>query len=358
MSTLSTDPAEDTIVSPAPRSRGWRRPLLALSVLVVLAALVTSRTDLGSRVRNPKPAGTHLLQGTPHANAPFLGFSNWPLAFEIFSIIVAVVCYTISIRRSRREGRWTPTLLLLVATTLITWLDPVMNWLPYAAYDPRLLHFPESWPWVSLAPTVEPLVIFVGYPYYFLLPAWFTLWFYGRFVADRSWAKAYPLAVIAALSYVICVVWDFATETTFVRMEIYCYTQAVPGWSVREGTSWQFPLYESLIFGIVLAAAPVLMWRDASGQNLCERVAARGRFAGGVFGGRPLAVAFAIMSLVYLVGDGLPMGIIRITDSASSVARPWPYQDTKVFDPQNFYRDSGEPGPYMKGVWSRLDLGR
>ena len=32
--------------------------------------------------------------------------------------------------------------------TVIVWQDPIMNWSPYAVYNPQLLHWPEDWPLV------------------------------------------------------------------------------------------------------------------------------------------------------------------------------------------------------------------
>ena len=46
--------------------------------------------------------------------------------------------------------------------TLIVWQDPIMNWAPYAVYNPQLWHWPEDWPLVSLSPTVEPFLV-IGY---------------------------------------------------------------------------------------------------------------------------------------------------------------------------------------------------
>ena len=39
-----------------------------------------------------------------------------------------------------------PVLLMGIICTLIVWQDPIMNWSPYAVYNPQLLHWPEDWP--------------------------------------------------------------------------------------------------------------------------------------------------------------------------------------------------------------------
>ena len=63
-----------------------------------------------------------------------------------------------------------PYVLMVLASTAIVWQDPIMNWAPYAVYNPQLWHFPEDWPLVRLSPTVEPFVV-IGYStFYFSRP--------------------------------------------------------------------------------------------------------------------------------------------------------------------------------------------
>ena len=56
----------------------------------------------------------------------------------------------------------------LVCTSIV-WQDPIMNWAPYAVYNPQLWHWPEDWPLVSLSPTVEPFLV-IGYATFYLGP--------------------------------------------------------------------------------------------------------------------------------------------------------------------------------------------
>ena len=44
-----------------------------------------------------------------------------------------------------------------------------MNWAPYAVYNPQLWHWPETWPLVSLSPTVEPFIV-IGYATFYIGP--------------------------------------------------------------------------------------------------------------------------------------------------------------------------------------------
>ena len=69
-----------------------------------------------------------------------------------------------------------PYLLMTLASTAIVWQDPIMNWAPYAVYNPQLWHFPEDWPLVQLSPTVEPFIV-IGYStFYFIAPFFASTW--------------------------------------------------------------------------------------------------------------------------------------------------------------------------------------
>ena len=43
---------------------------------------------------------------------------------------------------------------------------------------------------------------------------------------------------------------------------------------------------------------------------------------------------------------------MKVTKSATSVACPWPFEEAKVWDPQGFYEEQGQPGPFYPGIWS------
>src|ERR1700756_4425215 len=109
--------------------------LIVVGVVAVgYAALNSSRSVEGTRVcRAP---GSFVPPRTE-----FLGISNWYLLFEVGSLVMFFAVWGTAIVQSRRRGKPTPTLLMIAVTTSLTWLDPIMNWAPYAAYDPRMFHF-------------------------------------------------------------------------------------------------------------------------------------------------------------------------------------------------------------------------
>ena len=323
-------------------------------VAVVFAALNSSCGVEGTRIGRPEGAYVP-------ARTEFLGISNWYIYFEIGSLVMFFAVWGTAIVRSRRRGKPTPTLLMISVTTALTWLDPVMNWAPYAAYDPRMLHFDVDWFWINLAPVVEPWAVIIGYGYFFLIPAWFTLAVYRRIAAKArlgSWLVRRPKLAVLALSVPICIVWDGVMEATFVQMGFYTYTQVIPWGSIFNGTPHQFPLiWEAALFGIMLSVAAPLMWVDDTGRTWSETVARRTR----MFADRPyvgaFVIAWAVMSVVY-VGYGLSFGLVRATGIATSTAQHWRYPETKVFDPQGYYQRNGEKGPFMIGTWAGWEIKR
>src|SRR3546814_10815835 len=58
---------------------------------------------------------------------------------------------------------------MTIAATAIVWQDPIMNWAPYAVYNPQLAHFPEDWWLINRSPTVEPFIV-IGYALFYFGP--------------------------------------------------------------------------------------------------------------------------------------------------------------------------------------------
>jgi Spirocyclase AveC-like len=357
MSSLST--ADRGSKAESPRRFGYLTPLAWGAIVVGVAAIVYAALNSSRSVE-----GTRLARGDGSFVPPrteFLGISNWCIYFEIGSLVMFFAVWGTAIVQSRRRGKPTPTLLMIAVTTSLTWLDPIMNWAPDAAYDPRMFHFDVDWFWFNLAPTVEPWAVTIGYGYFFLIPAWFTLAVYRRLAARTSvtsWLVRRPRLAVLALSVPICVVWDGVMEALFVRMGFYTYTQTIAFGSIFAGTPHQFPLiWEAVLFGIMLSMAAPLMWVDDTGRTWPEVVARRTK----IFAKRPHVGAFVIaltmMSVVY-VGYGLSFGIIRATGIATEPAQHWRYPETKVFDPQGYYEEAGEPGPFTIGTWAGWEARR
>jgi hypothetical protein len=342
----------------ARRPLGRRQALLALAALLcVYGALAVAGTGPNAeRIRHPAPTGTYVYDGVPRADPALWGFEHWGLVIQIGTLVIAAGIWAYFIRVSRRQGAWHPGLVLCCAVTTMLWQDSYSNWVPYAAYDPRLLHWPVTWAWASLSPTVEPLFVIPGYVAAFVPPALGTLWTYHRFVAPKvrlgSWWDRHPVVTLWLVAWLVAMVWDTLVELFFVHTGFYTYTQVIRWGSINAGTTTQLPwLWEVPSVSVIYASATALLWRDDQGQTIADRVGGRV----GPFRRRPrlatLVVASCIMNLSFTayVAFWTPIRLSRVADT---VARPWRYQDTKVYDPQGFYHQAGEPGPYFPGIWS------
>jgi Spirocyclase AveC-like len=348
---VTIEETKPAAVSPAPGSRirkliTWGCVVLALAVLSVIGYYARTGAVSG-RIRNPAVAGA------PRPVRPLFGYSHWIVLFQISTVVMMVVLilvFTVAWRRHPRH----PVLLMAIVTTLIVWQDPIMNWSPYAVYDPRLWHWPEDWPLVSLSPTVEPFIV-VGYATFYLGPYFPASWILRRIQARRpvgSFVWRHPLLSLAALIGAVGFIVDACLEMTLVRAGMYIYSQVIPFGSVFAGKPWQFPLiWESALVTLVMIPAGVLLYRDDTGRTVAAKLAQRVR----VFAGHPtlgmFLVMFAIVNLAYF-GYGTGFAIIKWAKAATSVACPWPYPEAKVYDPQGFYEKNGQPGPYSAGIWS------
>lgn len=333
----------------APRPRVLRWVLIALGIAALIYAIVnSSRSVEGTRIA--RPAGSHVPQRTA-----FLGTSDWYFYFEILTIVGAIAIWSTALYQTRKRGKPSPLLIMVAAITVTALWDPLVNWAGYASYNPREFHLDVDWPWFNLQPTVQAWVPIWGYAGFFLVPAWLTLALYKRLsqrVAPNAFLVRKPRLAILAMAIPICIVFDAVVETLMVRTGIFNYTQVVPFGSIFVGEPWQFPLiWESGLFGSVIALTAPLMWVNDQNQTWGETFSLRYR----IFHGRPNLGAFVMsvlaFSVVYVVVYFIPMGAIRMSGIATGVGTPWRFPETAVFDPQGYYENTGNPGPYYVGTW-------
>jgi hypothetical protein len=340
----------------APRTS---RTLVALAIVAGVAALVVvavnARTGaVAERIKNPN------VTGAPRPVEPLLGFDDWITLHQIgtvFMMVTLAVAFVIGWRRHPAH----PVLLMALATTLLVWQDPIMNWAPYAVYNPQLWHWPETWALMSLSPTVEPFIV-IGYATFYLAPFFPAVVLLRRLQSRRpveSLVWSHPLLSLSALILVIGFVFDAFLEIFLVRTQLYIYSHVIPWGSYAAGEWYQFPLiWESMLVSTVMIPAGVLLYRDDTGRTQAERLARKVR----AFRGRPalgtFVVMFAVVNLTYCFLYGGGFALMKVTRAASSVACPWPFPEAKVYDPQGFYEEAGQPGPYFPGIWSGWQSGQ
>ncbi|HTY16686.1 MAG TPA: spirocyclase AveC family protein [Myxococcota bacterium] len=338
-----------TIPSEAPKRSLAAAAWIVLAVAVI--GFVAHHARMGAvspRIANPEVTG--VPRPVEFLRAPV----DWLTIHQVGTVIMMSILVVACVRAWRRQPGH-PYVLMVLASTAIVWQDPIMNWAPYAVYNPQLWHFPEDWPLVRLSPTVEPFIV-VGYStFYFLAPFFASTWLLRRLRARASadsflWRR--PLLSLAALILVTGFVIDAALEIFLVRTGLYIYSQVMPWGSVFAGTTFQFPLiWESALVTVVMIPAGVLCYRDDTGRTQAEKLARRLPW----LRTRPALATFLVMAGILNVAYffyGAGFGAIRAARLATAVACPYPFPEAKVYDPQGFYESEGQPGPYFGGHWN------
>ncbi len=359
--------SRETTVAPAPTrpprwskgertAAGWA--LVGCAVVLALIFIAhNARTGVGAaRIANPA------VLGVPRPVTPLFGWTHWLVAEQIGTIVAMVLIVVVFALLWRRYPKH-PILLMAICCTTLVWQDPIMNWAPYAVYNPQLWHWPETWPLVSLSPTVEPFVV-IGYVMFYLAPFFPAIWILRRLQRSRevtSFVWKHPLISLGLLIYVVGFIYDAAQEILLVRTGMYVYSQVIPFGSIFTGHAYQFPLiWESSLVTAVMIPVGVLLYRDDTGRTVAEKLALRIRLR--AFRGRPALATFVVMFLIvnaaYLFLYGGGFAVIRASGAATSVACPFPYPEAKVYDPQGLYEKAGQPGPYSAGIWDGWETGQ
>jgi hypothetical protein len=233
-------------------------------------------------------------------------------------------------------------------------LDPLANWSTFTIFDPRMLHFPLSWPWVRIAPLVEPVLAFLGgYPMYYFTVALGIFWLYKHLVAQRvrpqSWVARHPLWTVFAIAFVLGLPIDAVAQSLWIRAGLYVYTQAAgPNlhWAnVTLPTVWL--LYDPWIFAVIA----VLIYRDDRGQSLAlSRLSQRLPFSQGPSQASPtrqILTGVFVMLSISLVPIGF-YSILRVGHYTHPSYNKFPYPQVKVYDPYADLQHAGKPGPFYR----------
>ena len=354
MTTQESKPPDAGQDSASPRANRTELGPGRLAVrLARLHRVVRRRRTYGRRPARGQPE----RRGRPRPVEFLTGFDHWQVIPQIGALIMVVVL-TIVFIRGWRKNPGSPVLLMVLVTTLIVWQDPIMNWSPYAVYNPALLHWPESWPLIMMSPTVEPFIVF-GYVTFYFGPYFPAIWILRkcRPSAGRGVRRPAPVDQPRRLVLVIGFIFDAILEISLVRTGLYIYSQAIPFGTLFPGSTFQFPLiWESLSVTFVMIPAAILVYRDDTGKSVAEKLAAKAK----LFPKKPVLgmflVMFAIINVSYFAYGGW-FWAIKASGLATSVACPWPYPEAKVYDPQGYYEENGAEGPYSVGKWSTWQQG-
>jgi hypothetical protein len=300
------------------------------------------------------------VEGVPRPVPPQVGGPEMITMMQFGTVVLVATMFVVCFILWKRYPKH-PYILMMIVTTTIVWQDPIMNWAPYAVYNPQLWHWPENWPLVSLSPTVEPFIVF-GYAAFYFLPFFPAMWILRAIQKRRpvtSFAWKHPLVSLGVLIYLVGFAYDALQEIFCIKAQLYIYSQVIPFGSIFTGEYHQFPLlWESSLVTTVMIPAGILVYRDDTGKTVAEKLSQRLPILRRTPALGTFLVMFLIMNAAYLFLYGGAFALIRASGQATSVACPYPFPESKVYDPQGYYEENGQPGPYSEGHWSGFMTGQ
>ncbi len=330
-----------------PSRAGWGLFVVAyLAFAVVTVATVQSGTHGDARTTNPTPG--------PAPNPPFLGFDNWPLVVALSSIPLAIGLIGTLVWLSVRQRNVHWAVVIALAGLITGALDPLANWATFAIFDPRMLHFSSSWPYMNIAPNLEPALSFLGgYAAYYLLNGLGILYLHDHFldpmVRRIGWLARHRLAAVFLGTFLIAIPVNTLVQLTWLRFGIFYYSEAVgPTLQIRH---IHFPLIMAVYDSFIFAMVAVMCVRDDGGElvlinRIVRRLPARpGRKKATLT--RQLLVSVS----VGLVSFAIPLAILsalRAVGLSSPAYEQNPYPNVKEYDPYGHLEESGKPGPFYK----------
>lgn len=333
--------------SPWPARIGWGLFIAAyLAFAVVTVATIQTGLHGDPERTNPNPG--------PAPYPPFLGFDNWPLAVSISSIPMAIGLVSVLVWLSWRQRKVHWAVIIAFAGLITGALDPLANWATFATFDPRMLHFPLTWPYVNISPNLEPALAFLGgYAAYYLLNGLGFLKLHDRLldpVLRRvRWLSDHRLVRVFVGATIVAIPINGLIQFAWMRAGIFFYTEAVG--PVLQLGHIHFPLimavYDSIIFGMVA----VMCVRDDDGDlvlinRIARRLPARtGRAK------VTLTRQLLISATVGLASFAVPLVILAGLREAG-LSRPAydqnPYPNVNVYDPYGHLEEAGKPGPFFR----------
>lgn len=338
---------EETAQSSWPARLGWGLFSAAYLVFVVVT-IATLQTGLhGDPLRtNPNPG--------PKPYPPFLGFDNWPLAVGLSSIPMAIGLIGVLVWLSWRQRRVHWAVVIAFAGLITGALDPLANWATFAIFDPRMLHFPLTWPYVNISPNLEPALSFLGgYAAYYLLNGLGFLQLHNHFldpVLRRvGWLARHRLVTVFIGAFLIAVPINFLIQTTWMRAGIFFYTEAV-GPVVQLGHV-HFPLIMAVYDSFIFAMVAVMCVRDRRDELILITGIARWLPARAGRSKVTLTRQLLVSVTVGLLSFGIPLAVLAGLREAG-LSRPAydqnPYPNVKVYDPYGHLEEAGKPGPFFR----------
>jgi hypothetical protein len=167
----------------------------------------------------------------------------------------------------RRSPHW--LLIVAIAAFFAGALDPLANSATFTVFDPRVAHFPLSWPYFKISPLLEPTLSFLGgYASYYVLTGLGLVSIHRRFIEPRirqnSPLDRHRLVAVFFTGFIAGLPLNALMQFMWLKVGLFVYTEAAG--PVLHVAGRQLPvlmvIYDSVLFAIVA----LLCVRDDSGR--------------------------------------------------------------------------------------------
>jgi hypothetical protein len=297
-----------------------------------------------SRTTNPNPGVA------PYP--PFLGVTNWPLVTSVTSVVLTIAFFGYLTWQSIRQRSPHWLLIVGIAAFFAGALDPVANWATFAVFDPRVAHFPLSWPYFNASPLLEPTLSFLGgYASYYVLTGLGLLSIRRRFIEPRirhnSWLDGHRLTAVFLTGFVAGLPLNALMQFMWLKVGLFVYTEAAG--PVVHIAGRQLPVLMVIYDSVLFAVVALLCVRDDSGRpaliaKLAQRLPASGSR---ITTARLMVVATAVLMSAVLLPIAV-FSLLRIGGHPQPAYDKWPYPTVKVYDPYGDLERAGKPGPFYR----------
>jgi hypothetical protein len=337
-----------------PTGVGWTARLgwgVAAAVFVIFAVVSVANLQSGMhgdpRTTNPHPGVA------PYP--PFLGVDNWPLVMNTFAVVLTIGFFGVAAWLSIRQRRVHWSVIIGIAAFFAGAVDPLANWATYTVFDPRVAHFPVSWPYFDISPLLEPTLSFLGgYAAYYVVTGIGLVRGYECLVEPHlrpgTWPERHRLTAVFLTGFSLGLPLNAIMQLLWLKAGMFFYTEAAGPVLHIAGTHLPvvMVIYDSLIFAVVA----VLCVTDEDGRpELVAKVAQRLP----VRPGRPRLTTFrqltsaTAMLLIVVLAPLVALGVLRV----AGIAKPayhdeFRYPAVKVYDPYGDLQRAGKPGPFYR----------
>ena len=333
--------------SPTRTQLGWSVFGTMLLVFAVVA-LTNMQTGLHGdpRTTNPDPG--------PAPYPPFLGVTNWPLVTSVTSVVLTVAFFGYLAWQSIRQRSPHWLLIVGIAAFFAGALDPLANWATFAVFDPRVAHFPLSWPYFNASPLLEPTLSFLGgYASYYVLTGLGLLALHRRFIEPRirrnSWPDRHRLVAVFVTGFIAGLPLNALMQFMWLKVGLFVYTEAAG--PVLHLFGRQLPLYMVIYDSVLFAIVALLCVRDDSGRPAVLTKIAQS-LPGHLGTARITTARLTVVATVVLMSAVLlPIAVfslLRVAGDPKPAYDQWPYPNVKVYDPYGDLQRAGQPGPFYQ----------